>query len=98
MQTKIMNKTTSIFANKKDLEAAEKRIKELEAENRALKAGTASAPAAKASTAPPRTAPPAATVTWTPTPTPTLTRAGFNALTPSQKTEFFRDGGKLTNA
>lgn len=40
-------KTASIFANKSDLEAAQRRIAELEAENRALKVGTtAQAPTA----------------------------------------------------
>jgi|GEM_PF-2255265 len=54
----------------------------------------------KAPTKPAKVSAPATTATtyeWTPAPKPVLSREKFSALSPSDKSQFIREGGKLTN-
>jgi len=95
---------TKLFANKSELEAAEKRIKVLEQENAALKSRplaispkATTAPATNPTAQPVAPASTASTYEWQPAPKPVLSRAKFNALSPADKSQFVKDGGKISN-
>ncbi len=97
-------KTASIFANKSDLEAAQRRIAELEAElatvrkspfgAQARPLAVAPKPATNAATAP--AVPLATSEAWKPSaPPPTLTRDQFAQLSPTDKMSFSKAGGRI---
>ena len=80
-----------------ELSKAQSRIRALEAENAALKSRPL-AVTPKATTAP-ATKPTATadTYEWKAAPKPVLSREKFSALSPNDKSQFIREGGKLTN-
>jgi len=84
------------------LAAAIDRIKVLEQENAALKSRplaispkATTAPATNPTAQPVAPASTASTYEWQPAPKPVLSRAKFNALSPNDKSQFVKDGGKL---
>ncbi len=88
--------TSSIFANKSDLIAAQNRIAELEAENRALKVGANSQAPTASKPAPARSITTTAKE-WQPAAKPQISKASFDTLTPADRMDFIKAGGKITN-
>ncbi len=98
---------TKLFANKSDLEAAQARIKVLEQENLALRTRPLAVTPTKAATTPVKASPAPAKVStstgaadtyeWKPAPKPVLSREKFAALSPADKSQFVKDGGKISN-
>jgi len=93
---------TKLFANKSDLEAAQARIKQLEQENQALRTRPLALTPTKAASTPAKVspAPVKASTTaqdWQPKPKPQISKQGFDALTPSERMEFIKQGGKISN-
>jgi cell division septation protein DedD len=84
------------FANKSDLEAAQRRIAALEAENRALKAGTTAQAPTASKPAPARSITTTAQE-WQPAAKPQISKASFDKLTPADRMDFIKAGGKITN-
>lgn len=89
-------KAASIFANKSDLEAAQRRIAELEAELAAVRKSPLGAQARPLAVATNATTAPAAS-TWQKPVNPTMSRAEFDTMNPEQKSSFCRAGGRLTH-
>ena len=100
--------TSSIFANKSDLIAAQNRIAELEAELATVRtspSGSQIATLQKQNAAvkvrPPAVATNATTApaasTWQKPVNPTMSRAEFDTMNPEQKSSFCRAGGRLTH-
>ena len=84
------------FANKSDLEAAQRRIAALEAENRALKAGTTAQAPTASKPAPARSITTTAQE-WQPAAKPQISKASFDKLTPADRMNFVKTGGKIIN-
>ena len=98
--------TSSIFANKSDLIAAQNRIAELEAELATVRKSPFGAQARPLAVAPNRpvnaaTAPAVPLATseaWKPSaPSPRLTREQFAQLSTADKMSFSKAGGRITN-
>jgi len=88
---------TGNLCNKKDLVQAQRHLGSIAA-TAPRKAFASLDP--KAPTKPAKVSAPATTATtyeWTPAPKPVLSREKFSALSPSDKSQFIREGGKLTN-
>jgi hypothetical protein len=99
-------KAASIFANKSDLEAAQRRIAELEAELATVRKSPLGAQARPLAVAPnrPKNAatspalPLATSEAWKPSaPPPLLTREQFAQLSPTDKMSFSKAGGRISN-
>jgi hypothetical protein len=99
-------KTASIFANKSDLEAAQRRIAELETELATVRKSPLGAQARPLAVAPNRptnaaTAPAVPLATseaWKPSaPPPRLTREQFAQLSTADKMSFSKAGGRISN-
>jgi len=85
------------LCNKKDLVQAQRHLGSIAA-TAPRKAFASLDP--KAPTKPAKVSTPATTATtyeWTPAPKPVLSREKFSALSPNDKSQFIREGGKLTN-
>jgi hypothetical protein len=97
-------KTASIFANKSDLETAQRRIAELEAELATVRKspfGAQARPLAVAPNRPTNAAPAVPLATneaWKPSaPPPRLTREKFAQLSTADKMSFSKAGGRISN-
>ena len=85
------------LCGKKDLEQAQRHLAAITAaaQRKAFASLDPNAPTKPAKVSAPATT--ATTYEWTPAPKPVLSREKFSALSPSDKSQFIREGGKLTN-
>ena len=84
------------FANKSDLEAAQRRIAALEAENRALKAGTTAQAPTASKPAPARSITTTAQE-WQPAAKPQISKASFDKLTPAERMDSVKAGIRISH-